>query len=126
MREDGRNTPFDSMDTMGTMTGRFIIKGEGAQQVAWLGRIDVRNFSQRAQFGFVEEGAQVSLDHKVAALFLLLVHLMQYAVDETKYFGRTSLRQTSNLVECFRAVAQGVRTFHAKNAQVAASAQVKV
>ena len=49
-----------------------------------LGRIDVRNFLQRDQLGFVEEGAQVSLDHKVDALFLLLVHLMQYVVDEKK------------------------------------------
>ena len=79
----------------------------------------------RDHLGFVEEGAQVSLDHKVEALFLLLVHLMQYMV-KTKNFGRASLRRTSKLVERIRLVAQGVRTFHAQNAQMAASAQFEV
>ena len=41
----------------------------------------------RDHLGFVEEGAQVSLDHKVEALFMLLVHLMQYVVDEAKHLG---------------------------------------
>ena len=35
------------------------------------------SFSQRDQTGFVEEGVQVSLDHELEALFLLLVHLMR-------------------------------------------------
>ena len=35
------------------------------------------------------------------------------------------MRQTSTLVERFRVVAHSVRTFHAQNAQVAASAKFK-
>ena len=67
----------------------------------------------------------MSLDHKMEALLLLRVHLMQYVVDKTKDFGRPSLRRTSKLVERFRVVAQGVMTFNAQNAQVAASAHVE-
>ena len=64
----------------------------------------------------------MSLDHKVEALFLLLVHLMQYMV-KTKNFGRASLRRTSQLVESFGVVEQGVRAYRAQNAHVSASAQ---
>ena len=88
-------------------------------------RNDVRNVSQRDQFGFVDEGAQVSLHHKAEALFFLLVHLMQHVVDERKQFGRASFRGTSKPVERFRVVKQGLWIFHVQNAQVAYSAQFK-
>ena len=84
------------------------------------------SFSQRDQTGFVEEGVQVSLDHELEALFLLLVHLVTYLVDGPVDVGRASLRRTSNVVERFRVVAQGLRTFHVQNAQVSASAQFRV
>ena len=35
------------------------------------------SISYRDRTGFVEEGVQVSLDHELEALFLLLVHLMR-------------------------------------------------
>ena len=69
---------------MGTITGGFIIKGEGAPQVAALSNNDVRNFAQKNRFGLGGGSAQVSLDHRVEAVFLLLTHLMQYVVDGTK------------------------------------------
>ena len=49
----------------------------------------------------------MSLDHTVQAVFLSLTHLMRYVVDGNKTFGRASLRRTYNLLEQFRAVAQG-------------------
>ena len=95
------------------------MEGEGAQQVAGLSNVDVRNFSQRDHFGFGGGTAQVSLDHRGEAVFLLLTHLMRYVVDGNKAFGQASLRRTDELVERFRAVAQGVRNFHAQNTRVA-------
>ena len=67
----------------------------------------------------------MSLDHRVGAVFLFMTHLMQYVVDGGKAFGLASLRRTNYLVERFRVVAQGVRTFHAQNTQVALSGQSK-
>ena len=61
--------------------------------------------------------------HKVGALFLMLFHLITYMVDETTDFGRASLRRTSQLVESFGVVEQGVRAYRAQNAHVSASAQ---
>ena len=84
------------------------------------------SISYRNRTGFVEEGVQVSLDHELEALFLLLVHLVTYLVDGPVDVGRASLRRTSNVVERFRVVAQGLRTFHVQNAQVSASAQFRV
>ena len=45
------------------------------------------SISYRDRTGFVEEGVQVSLDHELEALFLLLVHLMPYLVDEANDVG---------------------------------------
>ena len=50
---------------------------------------------------------------------------MKYVVDGNKAFGQASLRRTNRLVERFRVVAQGVRTFHAQNTQVVLPEQFK-
>ena len=111
---------FETADVRLTASG-FIIKGEGAQQVASLCGIDVRNFAQKEQCGEGGRQVDVSLDLRVKALFLLLINLAQYVVDSTAPPGRAALRRSGPLSERFRVVAQGIRTFHAQNARVAAS-----
>ena len=83
--------------------------------------MDVLNFAQEKHFGEGGEELHVSLDHRVEALFLLLMNLAQYVVDGTTASGQAALRRLGVLSERFRAVAQGIRTFHAQNARVAAS-----
>ena len=84
LRGDGNAPPFDSVEVMITVTGGFIVGGEGAQQIAGLSNIDVRNFSQRDHFGSGGGTVQVSLDHRVETVFLLLTNLMQFVVDGNK------------------------------------------
>ena len=121
LRGDGKAPPFDSVEAMSIVTGGFIIEGEGTKQIARLSNIDVRNVSQRDHSGFRDETAQVSLDHREEAVFLLLTHLMRYVLDGNIAFGQASLRRTDKLVERFRAVVHGVRTFYAQNTRVALS-----
>ena len=113
LHADGKSPQFDSADAMGTGAGGVIVKGEGAQQVAAPSNIDVWNFAQKDHIGFGGGSAKVSLDHRVEAVFLLLTHLVQYVVGGNEAFGQASLRRRSQMFECFRVVAQGVRTFHA-------------
>ena len=119
LRGDGIAPPFDSVEAMSMVKGGFIIGGKGAQQIAALNNIDLGNFSNMDHVGFEERNAQVSVDHKMEAIFLLITHLMQYVVDGNKAFGRALLRRMNKLVERFRAVAQGVRTFQPQNTRVA-------
>ena len=79
--------PFDTGHNV-RLTGSGLIKGtKGAQQVASLRGIDVQNFSQKENFGGGGGGADVSLDHRVEALFLLIMSLAQYVVHGTKVSG---------------------------------------
>ena len=68
----------------------------------------------------------VSLDHRVEALFFLLMNLAHYAVDGTTDSGHAALRRPDVLSERFRVVAKGIRAFHAQNARVVASRQFQL
>ena len=85
--------------------------------------MDVRNFAQKEHFSEGGGEVHVSLDHRVEALFLLLINLAQYVVDGTTASGQAALRRSGVLSERLRVVAQGIRTFHAQNARVTASKQ---
>ena len=135
-RKAGRNTvvwaavrgnrappPFETAEAVRLSASGFVMEEKGAYQVAALCGMDVRNFAQKGHFGGGGGGKQVSLDHRVEALFLLIITLAQYVVDDTDASGQAALRRSGNLSECFRVVAQGVRNFYAQNALVAASRQ---
>ena len=88
--------------------------------------IGVRNFAQKGHFAEGGSEVDVPLDLRVEALFLLLMNIAQYVVDSTGPPGRAALRRLGALSERFRVVAQGIRTFHAQNARVAASRQFQL
>ena len=85
--------------------------------------MDAQNTAQKEHFGEGGGEVHVSLDHRVEALFLLLMNLAQCVVDGTTASGQAALRRSGVLSERLRVVAQGIRTFHAQNARVTASKQ---
>lgn len=87
---------------------------------------DVRNFAQKEHFGERGGEVHVSLDHRVEALFLLLINLSQYVVYSSTTSGQTSLQRSVVLSERFRVIVQGISTFHEQNARVAASKQFQL
>ena len=52
---------------------------------------DVRNVAQKEHFGAGGGEVHVPLDHRVEALFLLLINLSQYVVDSSTTSGQTAL-----------------------------------
>ena len=97
-------------------TSGLILGEEGAQQVAWLWGMAALNVAQKEHFGEGGGEVQVSLEHRLEALFLLLMNLAQYVLDGTPTSGQAALRQSGVLSERFIVVAEGIWTFHAQNA----------
>lgn len=68
----------------------------------------------------------MSLDHLGETLFSLLVYLGKIVVDGTKDIGQALLGRTGRLAERLNDVAKEIRTSHARNALLPASASLKL
>lgn len=123
VHENGAPPPFGTLEAVQLSASGFVIEIKGAPQVVEHCRMDVRNFVHKGQFGNGGGGQQVALDHRLGALFLLIITLAQYVVGGTNAMGQAALRRSGNLSECFGVVTHGVRSLYVQNAQVAASSQ---